>query len=69
MTAPPDLREFDERIAESAGEKESAIDGQDFEKAARLRDDEKKLLSERAEREKAEWKAATWTSSPRSTRS
>src|SRR5688500_13712809 len=40
MTAPPDLREFDERIASVVREKESAIDGQDFETAARLRDDE-----------------------------
>ena len=45
MTAPPDLREFDERIAACRREKESAIDGQDFEKAARLRDDEKNLLN------------------------
>ncbi len=45
MTAPPDLREFDERIAAVVREKESAIDGQDFEKAARLRDDEKNLRS------------------------
>jgi ATP-dependent Clp protease ATP-binding subunit ClpC len=47
MTAPPDLREFDERIATVVREKESAIDGQDFEKAARLRDDEKNLRAER----------------------
>src|SRR5207249_982101 len=38
MTAPPDLREFDERIANVRRDKESAIDAQDFEKAARLRD-------------------------------
>ena len=56
MTAPPDLREFDERIAAVRREKESAIDAQDFEKAARLRDDEKNLMVEKAEREK-EWKA------------
>jgi len=56
MTAPPDLREFDEKIAGVRREKESAIDAQDFEKAASLRDDEKKLLSARAEREK-QWKA------------
>jgi ATP-dependent Clp protease ATP-binding subunit ClpC len=41
MTAPPDLREFDDRIADVRKEKESAIDAQDFEKAAALRDDEK----------------------------
>ncbi|MCX6418276.1 MAG: ATP-dependent Clp protease ATP-binding subunit [Actinobacteria bacterium] len=56
MTAPPDLREFDERIANVRREKESAIDGQDFEKAAALRDTEKNLLLEKAERER-EWKA------------
>jgi ATP-dependent Clp protease ATP-binding subunit ClpC len=56
MTAPPDLREFDERIADVRREKESAIDAQDFEKAARLRDQEKTLLGEKATREK-EWKA------------
>ncbi len=56
MTAPPDLREFDERIADVRREKESAIDAQDFEKAASLRDKEKTLLGEKATRER-EWKA------------
>ncbi len=56
MTAPPDLREFDERIAEVRREKESSIDAQDFEKAASLRDREKTLLAEKAQREH-EWKA------------
>src|SRR5437870_4814550 len=56
MTAPPDLREFDEKIAQVRREKESAIDAQDFEKAANLRDREKQLLGEKAQREK-EWKA------------
>jgi len=56
MTAPPDLREFDERIADVRREKESAIDAQDFEKAASLRDREKTLLQEKAQRER-EWKA------------
>ena len=56
MTAPPDLREFDERIANVRREKESAIDSQDFEKAASLRDDEKRLLAQKAEREK-QWKS------------
>ncbi|MBD5829746.1 NDP-hexose 4-ketoreductase [Janibacter melonis] len=56
MTAPPDLKEFDEKIAGVRMEKESAIDGQDFELAARLRDDEKTLLREKAKREE-EWKA------------
>ena len=56
MTAPPDLREFDEKIAAVRREKESAIDAQDFEKAASLRDREKTLLQGKAQREK-EWKA------------
>jgi ATP-dependent Clp protease ATP-binding subunit ClpC len=56
MTAPPDLREFDEKIAQVRREKESAIDSQDFEKAAALRDTEKQLLARKATREK-EWKA------------
>ena len=56
MTAPPDLREFDEKIADTRREKESAIDAQDFEKAAGLRDTEKKLIAERSEREK-QWRA------------
>ncbi|KWW98909.1 hypothetical protein LI90_539 [Carbonactinospora thermoautotrophica] len=56
MTAPPDLREYDEKIANVRREKESAIDAQDFEKAAALRDKEKQLLAEKAQREK-EWKA------------
>ncbi|CAM5340967.1 hypothetical protein SANTM175S_06447 [Streptomyces antimycoticus] len=56
MTAPPDLREFDEKIADVRREKESAIDSQDFEMAAGLRDKEKQLLAAKAKREK-EWKA------------
>ncbi|MUL41860.1 ATP-dependent Clp protease ATP-binding subunit [Streptomonospora sp. PA3] len=56
MTAPPDLREFDEKISKVRRDKESAIDAQDFEKAASLRDDEKNLLNQKAQREK-EWKA------------
>jgi len=56
MTAPPDLREFDEKIANARREKESAIDAQDFEKAASLRDTEKQLLSQKGEREK-QWRA------------
>ncbi|SDH22293.1 ATP-dependent Clp protease ATP-binding subunit ClpC, partial [Lentzea fradiae] len=55
MTAPPDLREFDEKIADVRRDKESAIDAQDFERAAKLRDAEKQLLGQKAEREK-QWK-------------
>ena len=55
MTAPPDLREFDEKIADVRRDKESAIDAQDFERAAKLRDAEKQLLGQKGEREK-QWK-------------
>jgi ATP-dependent Clp protease ATP-binding subunit ClpC len=56
MTAPPDVREIDEKIAEVRLKKESAIDGQDFELAARLRDEERQFQEERARREQ------TWRS-------
>jgi ATP-dependent Clp protease ATP-binding subunit ClpC len=56
MTAPAELRAFDDKIANARKEKESAIDGQDFEKAAGLRDTEKTLIAEKAEAEK-HWKA------------
>jgi ATP-dependent Clp protease ATP-binding subunit ClpC len=56
MTAPAELREFDEKIAEARKAKESAIDGQDFEGAASLRDKEKTLIQEKQEAEK-NWKA------------
>ena len=55
MTAPPELRELDEKIAEVRRDKEAAIDDQDFEKAASLRDEESKLSEERAAKEEA-WK-------------
>src|SRR5205085_6821432 len=56
MTAPPDVREIDEKIAEVRMRKESSIDEQDFEKAAGLRDEEKNLLEEKQRRERA-WKS------------
>jgi ATP-dependent Clp protease ATP-binding subunit ClpC len=56
MTAPPDVREIDEKIADVRLKKESAIDGQDFELAARLRDEERQLQEERQRREQ-QWKS------------
>ncbi len=56
MTVPPEIREYDEKIASARREKESAIDAQDFEKAASLRDKEKSLIQEKADKEK-NWKA------------
>ena len=47
ITAPPGVREADEKIAGVRREKESAIGGQDFEKAAALRDSENQLTGTR----------------------
>ncbi|WP_415934229.1 ATP-dependent Clp protease ATP-binding subunit [Varibaculum cambriense] len=56
MTAPPEIREMDDKIDEVRRDKEAAIDAQDFEKAARLRDEEKQLGEKRAQLE-ADWKS------------
>ncbi len=49
---PADIREFDEKITEIRRAKESAINAQEFSKAAELRDQERSLIRERAELEK-----------------
>src|SRR5699024_12058878 len=56
MTAPKSIRDVDGRIAEVRKEKEAAIDAQDFEKAAGLRDTERKLHEERSAKEK-QWRS------------
>ncbi|THJ65147.1 ATP-dependent Clp protease ATP-binding subunit [Arthrobacter echini] len=56
MTAPPELKDMDERIADVRRQKESAIDSQDFEGAASLRDTEQKLHDERSDKERR-WKS------------
>ena len=43
MTAPPDVREIEEKIEAVKAEKEAAITTQEYERAAKLRDDEKSL--------------------------
>lgn len=45
-TAPPDLRELENQLKRLGNEKEEAIKSQSFEKAAELRDKEKKLKEE-----------------------
>ena len=52
MTLPPELSGIDEKLREVRMKKEAAIAGQDFEEAAKLRDEETKLREERAEAEK-----------------
>jgi len=56
LSSPPELREFDDKIAAVRKQKEDAIEGQDFEKAASLRDEEKNLLAERLRLEK-QWRS------------
>ncbi|WP_062518987.1 ATP-dependent Clp protease ATP-binding subunit [Demequina silvatica] len=56
MTSPPELKELDDKIAGVRRDKESAIDSQDFEKAASLRDVERRLSEERSRKEEA-WKS------------
>ncbi|WP_293698544.1 ATP-dependent Clp protease ATP-binding subunit, partial [uncultured Agrococcus sp.] len=56
LSAPPELREFDDKIADVRSRKESAIEEQDFEGAAKLRDEEKNLLGERLRLEK-KWRS------------
>jgi len=53
----PDLDQPDQEIAQVRREKEAAIDRQDFEASAALRDQERQLLAARAAREK-EWTEA-----------
>jgi ATP-dependent Clp protease ATP-binding subunit ClpA len=56
MTVPEELREAGERLAEVRRQKEAAIEAQDFDRAAALRDAEEELLAGLAERER-EWTA------------
>ncbi|WP_281641181.1 ATP-dependent Clp protease ATP-binding subunit, partial [Aurantimicrobium minutum] len=55
LSNPPELRELDDQIALTRSKKEAAIEDQDFERAAALRDEEKQLQAERVRRE-AEWR-------------
>ena len=56
MTAPPGVREVDERLKQVRQEKEAAIEAQEFEKAAALRDKEKQVIAERRAMEE-EWRS------------
>jgi len=52
LSAPPELREIEDKLSKVRAEKEAAISGQDFEAAAQKRDEEKQLNIERARLEK-----------------
>ncbi len=54
MTAPPDVKEIEDRLRRVRAEKEAAIEAQEFEKAASLRDKEKQILGEKRVMEE-EW--------------
>ncbi len=56
MTAPPRYRELEEEISKVRTEKEEAIEAQEFEKAASLRDKERKLTQKKRELEES-WHA------------
>jgi ATP-dependent Clp protease ATP-binding subunit ClpA len=56
MTVPTDIRETEEQLVQVRGEKEAAIDANDYERAAVLRDQERQLRRRLAERERA-WTA------------
>ncbi|MDR1450044.1 MAG: ATP-dependent Clp protease ATP-binding subunit [Propionibacteriaceae bacterium] len=60
MTAPPNLREIDEAIAQLRREKDAAIEAQEYERAAGLRDQEQRLIGRRSEME-VQWKAGDQT--------
>lgn len=54
-TAPPNLKELEQKLEEVRKEKDAAVQSQEFEKAASLRDKEQRLREE-LEKTKDEWK-------------
>lgn len=58
ITAPPELKKLEEKLEELKKEKEEAISYQDFEKAARIRDEEKKI-KDQMNSIKEEWEKGT----------
>ena len=54
MTAPPGVKEVEDRLRQVRAEKEAAIEAQEFEKAANMRDREKQILAEKRTLEE-EW--------------
>lgn len=54
-TAPPNLKQLESRLEDARKEKDAAVQSQEFEKAAALRDKEQKLKEE-LENLKTEWK-------------
>ncbi len=63
MTAPPRYRELEEEIEKVRKEKEDSIENQEFEKAASLRDKERKLTQKKRELED-QWRDSEQTEQP-----
>jgi ATP-dependent Clp protease ATP-binding subunit ClpC len=63
MTAPPRYRELEDEIDNVRQEKEAAIESQEFEKAANLRDKERKLTQKRRELEE-KWRSSETVEQP-----
>jgi ATP-dependent Clp protease ATP-binding subunit ClpC len=63
MSAPPRYRELEEEIERVRKEKEASIEAQEFEKAASLRDKERKLTQKKRELEES-WRAEEATEQP-----
>ena len=55
LTAPPDMKELEDQIAQVQKEKEEAVRSQDFERAAALRDEESRRQAQLDEK-KRDWK-------------
>ena len=63
MSAPPRYRELEEEIEKVRKDKEDAIENQEFEKAASLRDKERKLTQKKRELEE-EWRSQEQVEQP-----
>ena len=61
-TAPPDLKELENELKNISEEKAAAVKAQEFERAAKLRDEEKRLTSELEEAKKS-WEEKSLRSS------
>ncbi|MBQ8538071.1 MAG: ATP-dependent Clp protease ATP-binding subunit [Ruminococcus sp.] len=55
LTAPPSIKEMEEKVETLEQEKSSAVNEQDFERAAKIRDEQKEVKKE-LEKLKTEWK-------------
>ena len=60
FTAPPDLKELEEKAEKLKKEKEDAIISQEFEKAAKIRDEEQRIKDE-LEKAKSSWRQKNQT--------